>query len=41
MGRVDRETTPEMLIRMVTAIEARLALVLEIAERECPPRKGA
>jgi hypothetical protein len=34
MGRVYRETTPQMLTRVVTAIEARLAMVLDIAERE-------
>ncbi len=38
MGRVYRETTPEMLTRVVTAIEARLAVVLDIAEREAGHR---
>jgi integrase len=31
MGRVYRETTPEMTARIVSAIEARLAVVLEVA----------
>jgi integrase len=33
MGRVYRETTPEMVARVVTAIDVRLAVVLEVAER--------
>jgi hypothetical protein len=36
MGRVYRETTPAMLIRVVRAIEDRLAVVLDIAKRERP-----
>jgi len=34
MGRVYRETTPEMVTRVVAAIEARLAVVLTVAKRE-------
>ena len=34
MGRVYRETTPEMNARVVAAIEARLAVVVKIAERK-------
>jgi integrase len=34
MGRVYRETTPEMVTRVVAAIDARLAVVLEVAEKE-------
>jgi Phage integrase family len=34
MGRVYRETTPEMVAQVVAAIEARLALVLTVAQRE-------
>jgi integrase len=33
MGRVYRETTPEMVTRVVAAIQVRLAVVLEVAER--------
>jgi integrase len=33
MGRVYRETTPEMIARVVTAIEARLIVALRIASR--------
>jgi integrase len=33
MGRVYRETTPEMVARVVAAIEARLAVVLDVAQR--------
>jgi integrase len=36
MGRVYRETTPEMVSRVVAAIEARLAVVLEVAEHSMP-----
>jgi hypothetical protein len=34
IGRIYRETTPEVVARVVAAIEARLALVLEVAEKE-------
>ena len=34
MGRVYRETTPEMVARVVAAIETRLAVVLEVAAQE-------
>jgi hypothetical protein len=48
MGRVYRETTPEMVTRVVAAIDARLAMVLEVAARnairkeheDCSPRRG-
>jgi len=33
MGRVYRETTPEMVARIVAAVETRLAVVLEVAQR--------
>ncbi len=33
MGRVYRETTPEMVVRVVAAIDRRLAVVLGVAER--------
>jgi hypothetical protein len=33
MGRVYRETTPEMVTRVIDAIQVRLAVVLEVAER--------
>jgi hypothetical protein len=33
MGRVYRETTPEMIARVVAAIDRRLAVVLGVAER--------
>jgi integrase len=33
MGRVYRETTPEMVMRVIAAIQVRLAAVLEVAER--------
>jgi hypothetical protein len=33
-GMSDRDTTPEMATRVVTAIETRLAVVLEVAGRE-------
>jgi hypothetical protein len=36
MGRVYRETTPGMVTRVVAAIEARLAVVLEVAEHSMP-----
>jgi len=32
MGRVYRETTPEMVARVVAAVEVRLAVVLEVAK---------
>jgi integrase len=41
IGRVYRETTPEMLARVVAAIEARLGVVLDIAEREASDQKGS
>jgi integrase len=34
MGRVYRETTPEMIARVVAAIEARLAIVVNVADQE-------
>jgi integrase len=34
IGMGYRDTTPEMLVRAVVAIESRLAVVLEVAERE-------
>jgi hypothetical protein len=34
MGRVYRETTPEMVTRTIAAIDARLAVVLEVASCE-------
>jgi integrase len=34
MGRVYRETTPEMVTRVVAAIDARLAVVLEVAAKD-------
>jgi integrase len=37
MGRVYRETTPEMIARVVAAIEARLDVVLKVALREGYP----
>jgi len=40
MGRVYRETTPEMLMRVIAAIETRLAVALCIAERREPPNDG-
>jgi integrase len=40
MGRVYRETTPEMVARVVAAIEARLAVVLEVADHEVPSDPG-
>jgi hypothetical protein len=33
MGRVYRDTTPEMVMRVIAAIQVRLAVVLEVAER--------
>ncbi len=36
MGRVYRETTPEMLTRVVAAVEARLTVVLKVAEGARP-----
>jgi hypothetical protein len=40
MGRVYRETTPEMLMRVITAIETRLGVALCIAERRQPLNDG-
>ncbi len=40
MGRVYRETTPEMLTRVIAAIETRLGVALCIAERRQPPNGG-
>jgi integrase len=36
MGRVYRETTPEMVVRVVAAVQVRLAVVLEVAGRSMP-----
>jgi hypothetical protein len=36
MGRVYRETMPEMVTRVVAAIQVRLAMVLEVAGRSMP-----
>jgi integrase len=38
IGMGYRETTPEMLMRPVAAIESRLTVVLEVATRETSPR---
>ena len=35
-----RDTTPEMLLRAVAAIESRLAVVLEVAARETRQTTG-
>jgi hypothetical protein len=42
IGMAYRDTTPEMLARALAAIESRLAVVLEVAEREArsPPGSG-
>jgi integrase len=40
MGRVYRETTPEMVARVVAAIDARLAVVLEVATRKPPAERA-
>jgi hypothetical protein len=40
IGMGYRDTTPEMLLRAVAAIESRLAEVLEIAAREARPLPG-
>jgi Phage integrase family len=41
IGRIYRETTPKMLVRVVGAIEQRLSIVLAVAAEEatqhCPP----
>jgi integrase len=39
MGRVYRETTPEMVRRVVAAIEVRLAVVLEVATQQMRPKR--
>jgi hypothetical protein len=39
MGRVYRETTPEMVTRVVAAVETRPAVVLEVAM--CQTRQAA
>ena len=36
-----RDTTPEMLMRAVAAIESRLAVVLEVAAHETKPLPGS
>jgi integrase len=40
IGMGYRDTTPEMLMRAVAAIESRLAVVLEVAARETKPLLG-
>jgi integrase len=40
IGMGYRDTTPEMLERVVAAIESRLAVVLEVADRETRPLPG-
>jgi hypothetical protein len=39
MGRVYRETTPEMVRRVVAAIEVRLSVVLEVATQHMRPKR--
>jgi integrase len=41
IGMGYRETTPEMLLRAVAAIESRLAVVLEVAAQETKPLPGS
>jgi integrase len=41
IGMGYRDTTPEMLGRVVAAIESRLAVVLEVADRETRPLPGS
>jgi hypothetical protein len=41
IGMGYRDTTPEMLMRAVAAIESRLAVVLEVADRETRPLPGS
>jgi hypothetical protein len=41
IGMGYRDTTPEMLMRAVAAIESRLAVVLEVAGRETKPPPGS
>ena len=41
IGMGYRDTTPEVLLRAVAAIESRLAVVLEVAERETRQTTGS
>jgi integrase len=41
IGMGYRDTTPEMLMRAVAAIESRLAVVLEVAAHETKPPPGS
>jgi hypothetical protein len=41
IGMGYRDTTPEMLMRAVAAIESRLAVVLEVAAQETKPLPGS
>jgi integrase len=41
IGMGYRDTTPEMLMRAVAAIESRLAVVLEVAAHETKPLPGS